>query len=285
MILSQNTGGNCNGSTPSFGEGNFENTNTCGFVSSAGAPNFPNTNPSLGPLQDNGGPTRTMALRPGSPAIDAVSSLIRVNCQNSPDQRGRPRGRPHTNNGVDDVFLCDAGAFEAVEPFQVNTLADGVDANVNDDKCLTAGGLCTLRAAIQQANALPASYEIVLPPGNHVLSIPGTGENLGATGDLDIDPPIEIRAPGAGATTVSGGRLDRVGHRVAVACRERQPGDQIRTHHHGGRRSAAAEKHAAILLRDFPLERRRALVANDETRGSEIRSTTGRPSAGDRRCA
>ena len=56
-------------------------------------------NPKLGPLADNGGPTLTMALLPGSPAIDAGSAV------GSPptDQRGvlRPQGP-----GVD------IGAFE-----------------------------------------------------------------------------------------------------------------------------------------------------------------------------
>ena len=46
-------------------------------------PNFPNTDPLLGPLADNGGPTPTMAPAPASPAVDAVSSLIRSNCQRS----------------------------------------------------------------------------------------------------------------------------------------------------------------------------------------------------------
>jgi CSLREA domain-containing protein len=55
--------------------------------------------PDLGPLQDNGGPTHTMALGAGSPAIDAGDDTA---CP-STDQRGvaRPQG-PH----------CDIGAFE-----------------------------------------------------------------------------------------------------------------------------------------------------------------------------
>ena len=57
---------------------------------------------------------------------------------------------------------------------------------------------------------LPGTYEIQLLPGNYVLSIPGTGEDAGATGDLDIDPPPEIRGASAGSTRVSGGGLDRV---------------------------------------------------------------------------
>ena len=57
-------------------------------------------NPLLVPLADNGGPTQTMALPLGSPAIDAYTA----NCP-ATDQRGvtRPQG-----------FRCDIGAFELV---------------------------------------------------------------------------------------------------------------------------------------------------------------------------
>ena len=56
--------------------------------------------PLLVPLADNGGPTQTMALTLGSPAIDAYTA----NCP-ATDQRGvsRPQG-----------FRCDIGAFELV---------------------------------------------------------------------------------------------------------------------------------------------------------------------------
>ncbi len=56
--------------------------------------------PLLGPLTDNGGPTWTMALLPGSPAIDAGDD---ANCP-ATDQRGmtRPQGAH-----------CDIGAYEA----------------------------------------------------------------------------------------------------------------------------------------------------------------------------
>ena len=68
--------------------------------------------PKLGPLQDNGGPTRTHALLEGSPAIDAVEL---DGCVDTPgaalatDQRGFARP---------DGGACDIGAFEASAPFQ-----------------------------------------------------------------------------------------------------------------------------------------------------------------------
>jgi hypothetical protein len=48
---------------------NLSNDNGAGLLNSPG--DQINTNPQLGPLQNNGGPTFTHALLPGSPAIDA----------------------------------------------------------------------------------------------------------------------------------------------------------------------------------------------------------------------
>jgi uncharacterized repeat protein (TIGR01451 family) len=50
--------------------------------------------PKLGPLQNNGGPIPTMALLPGSPAVDAGVNSLAVDGSGSPlttDQNGRPR--------------------------------------------------------------------------------------------------------------------------------------------------------------------------------------------------
>jgi hypothetical protein len=63
-----------------------------------------NTDPLLGPLADNGGPTQTQALQPGSPAIDHGGTS--ANGCPPTDQRGitRPQGP-----------ACDIGAFELVQ--------------------------------------------------------------------------------------------------------------------------------------------------------------------------
>ena len=44
-------------------------------------------------------------------------------------------------------------ALAAAKTFTVNVIGDGVDANPGDGLCLTSGNTCTLRAAIQEANA------------------------------------------------------------------------------------------------------------------------------------
>jgi hypothetical protein len=60
-----------------------------------------NVNPMLGPLADNGGPTQTRALLPGSPAIDSGTN------QGSPEWDQRGPGFPRIVNGT-----IDRGAFE-----------------------------------------------------------------------------------------------------------------------------------------------------------------------------
>jgi hypothetical protein len=59
------------------------------------------TNPLIGPLQNNGGSTMTMALLPGSPALDKVPTTG-AGCPTT-DQRGIPRPQGPA---------CDIGAFE-----------------------------------------------------------------------------------------------------------------------------------------------------------------------------
>jgi len=67
--------------------------------------------PLLGPLDDNGGPTQTHSLLPGSPAIDAVSA---ISCALATDQRGAPRPVAQVSPGTP----CDLGAVEMQsEPF------------------------------------------------------------------------------------------------------------------------------------------------------------------------
>jgi large repetitive protein len=89
-----NNGTNCTGATTNSGTNLQFPGSTCG----AG---IPTADPLLQPLANNGGPTMTMALTAGSPAIDAGTT----GCPPTPatDQRGiaRPQG-----------LGCDVGAFE-----------------------------------------------------------------------------------------------------------------------------------------------------------------------------
>lgn len=96
--------------------------------------------------------------------------------------------------------------------FTVTSTTDAVDVSPGDGRCASAGGQCTLRAAIQEANAAPGPDIVVLPAGVYVLSILGQGENASATGDLDVTQPLTIAGGGAASTTIDGGGIDRVLH-------------------------------------------------------------------------
>ena len=98
--------------------------------------------------------------------------------------------------------------------FIVNSTDDAVDANPGDGVCATATGVCTLRAAIQQANAEAGEQEhiITLPAGTYLLTIPGQDEDLAATGDLDVATTLTISGAGAEKTIIDGNALDRVFH-------------------------------------------------------------------------
>ena len=85
------------------------NTNTCGFT---GAGDQVNKNPLLTPLQNNGGPTLTHGILPGSPAIDQGKNFGLAT-----DQRGAPRLFDFlsiTNAGGGDS--SDIGAVELGRP-------------------------------------------------------------------------------------------------------------------------------------------------------------------------
>jgi hypothetical protein len=85
IVANPNAGGNYFGNTNFTDAGN----NLCSDAS-MGFPSptsLNNVNPSLGSLTNNGGPTLTMALLPGSPAVRAGTT----NGAPSTDQRGQPR--------------------------------------------------------------------------------------------------------------------------------------------------------------------------------------------------
>jgi hypothetical protein len=90
----------------------------------AGAPNITGQDPKLGPLANNGGPTLTQALLPGSPALDAGIAT-------GTDQRGVPRpfdlkGSP-TASGSN---AADIGAYE--EALCAGKLVNRVGTDGND---------------------------------------------------------------------------------------------------------------------------------------------------------
>ncbi|HZB32903.1 MAG TPA: DNRLRE domain-containing protein, partial [Streptosporangiaceae bacterium] len=99
IVAGSPTGGNCAGTMTSLG-GNLDSANTCRF---AELTDQPGTDPRVGPLAANGGPTQTHALLAGSPAQERAVCTELEPCP-SVDQRGVERPRF-------DGF--DAGAYES----------------------------------------------------------------------------------------------------------------------------------------------------------------------------
>jgi CSLREA domain-containing protein len=161
----------------------------------------PNVDPKLGPLQANGGQVPTHALLPGSPAIDG--GLGGSACP-ATDARGiiRPADGRLTGSAV-----CDIGAYELAS-FVVNANVDADDASPGNLACAVSGtGLCTLRAAIREANA-QGGAAISLPATNFTLLLPGANEDLGLTGDLDITGGITIQGPNPANTIIQACNAD-----------------------------------------------------------------------------
>jgi CSLREA domain-containing protein len=118
--------------------------------------------------------------------------------------------------------------------FYVNSFADAVDANVGDGTCAAADGDCTLRAAIQEANAAaPAPTTVILDEGIYGLSISPVAEIpssfpvppdtsncfLGErsfvssdvrSGDLDVTGDVTIYGNQTTTTTIDAAGIDRL---------------------------------------------------------------------------
>jgi hypothetical protein len=105
IVASNPDGGDCafdSGSVASHGY-NLDSDGSCQLTA---ATDRPGMDPLLSPLQDNGGPTLTHALLPGSPAIDAIPWGTN-GCGTTLYHDQRWQARPQPLGGA-----CDIGAYE-----------------------------------------------------------------------------------------------------------------------------------------------------------------------------
>ena len=88
----QGGGPNCGGGQPVTDAGyNIDTGSSCGF--STANHSLSNTSPQLGPLATNGGPTQTMALPAGSPAVDAIpASTVGLHWHHRPARHHQAAG-------------------------------------------------------------------------------------------------------------------------------------------------------------------------------------------------
>ena len=96
--------------------------------------------------------------------------------------------------------------------FTVDSVADSVDSNPGDGVCATAAGQCTLRAAIQETNAVPGADNVYLPAGEYSVFIPSLAEDEDTVveGDLDITGDLNIEGAGASAAIVGANDLPAI---------------------------------------------------------------------------
>jgi CSLREA domain-containing protein len=79
----------------------------------------------------------------------------------------------------------------------VTTTLDGADPNPGDGVCNDGTGACTLRAAVQTANAVAGSNIVNLPAGVYELTLKRDADLPDAvTGDLDVTTVIDVVGAG-----------------------------------------------------------------------------------------
>jgi CSLREA domain-containing protein len=105
--------------------------------------------------------------------------------------------------------------------FYVNSVLDEFDINLGDGICLTDSNLCTLRAALNEANRISGTgATIFLPSGIFKLTIfpDYYGNENEGEGDLDLispltgSPMITITGAGPGLTIIDANKISRAFH-------------------------------------------------------------------------
>ena len=138
----------------SSGDYNFIGS-TSNISGISGTHNITGGDPMLGPLADNGGPTKTHMPLPGSPVIDKGTNPDSL----ATDQRGSGFLRTRNDAAVSDAEGGDGTDVGAVES---NYLVVNTTAQDDDGACQPlADGDCTLREAIIAANAAPGTETII----------------------------------------------------------------------------------------------------------------------------
>jgi hypothetical protein len=123
------------------------------------------TDPKLGPLQNNGGHTKTRALLPGSPAIDAGDNGL-IPADVTTDQRGFSR---RIDGDGDGTATVDLGAFEVRAP-TITTLTPGASS-------ITEGGSISLGGSFTDPPGFVSAHTVIIDWGD---GSPTTTLNLSA---------------------------------------------------------------------------------------------------------
>ena len=99
------------------------------------------------------------------------------------------------------ALTAGGGAPARGASFTVNATHDAVDAAAGDGVCADAGGACTPRAAVMEANALPGADVVAVSPGSYVLTVGVGGDHITS---LIVRDSLAIVGAGADSTTIDG---------------------------------------------------------------------------------
>jgi len=100
------------------------------------------------------------------------------------------------------LALC-SGAAARAAVYAPTKLADSADGACDAD--------CSLREAVQAANAHAGDDVVLLGQGKYELTIAGADDSA-AAGDLDVLDHLTVIGAGAPRTSVDGGAIDRILH-------------------------------------------------------------------------
>lgn len=202
-----------------FSDGyNLSDDDGGGFLNATG--DQTNTNPVLGPLHGNGGPTSTHELMPGSPAINAGNPDFTPPPDN--DQRGA--GFPRVSHGRIDI-----GSFEvqtalvtptptpSATPLVVTTTADSgagslrdaIVAAQNGDTIQFAPALSGQAITLTSASLLIAKDLNIVGPGPNLLTV--TRSTVGGTPNFRIFAITGFHTVTISGITISNGHAQTVG--------------------------------------------------------------------------
>jgi hypothetical protein len=169
LLADSQYGASCGDPPPNSLGHNLDSDGTCGFSAPG---DISDTDPKLGPLADNGGPTQTHALLEDSPAVDTGDDVA---CPPT-DQRGVPRPIDGHRDGSP---ACDIGAFEFVPTPEIIEVCPGF--------CPETPTPTTAPASVPTAAALP-------------ITLPRTGADGGSTFPIPLAAVLALPALGLGLT-------------------------------------------------------------------------------------
>jgi hypothetical protein len=171
IVANSPAGGNCSGAATSYGYNLSDDDSCTSSFNQTGDLN--NTAAGLDPngLQNNGGPTKTIALVAGSAAIDAIPVTPTNDCTDvagnpvTNDQRGIPRPQGPA---------CDIGAFEYTVPFARFMARLNIFAGTPPGFTLNAA--FTLGA--NNSAIFPLTQPVTLIVGSYAVTVPAASFTL-----------------------------------------------------------------------------------------------------------